>query len=40
MTLPKVCSVVTGHDAQGRPIIAEDGAPPQIIEFKATEYRT
>jgi hypothetical protein len=35
MTLPKVRRIVTGHDAQGRSIIAKDGAPPQIIEFKA-----
>ena len=30
-TLPDVRRVVTGHDASGRSIITEDGAPPRVL---------
>lgn len=35
MSLPTVRRIVTGHNTQGRAIIAMDGAPPEIIEMKA-----
>lgn len=34
-SLPPVRRIVTGHDAQGRAIIAADGALPTVVELKA-----
>jgi hypothetical protein len=33
--LPSVRRVVTGHDADGRAVIASDGAPPTVLEIAA-----
>lgn len=35
MTLSTVRRIVTGHNSQGKAVIASDGAPPKIIELKA-----
>ncbi len=35
MNLPPARRIVTGHNEQGKAIIASDGAPPKIIELKA-----
>ena len=35
MSLSNVRRIVTGHNAQGKAIIAMDGAPPETIELKA-----
>jgi hypothetical protein len=34
MNLPKVRRIVTGHNAEGKAVIAMDGAPPETIERK------
>lgn len=35
MSLPNVRRIVTGHNEQGKAVIATDGAPPQVIELRA-----
>jgi hypothetical protein len=35
MTLPNPRRIVTGHNEQGKAVIAMDGAPPETIELKA-----
>lgn len=35
MSLPPVRRVVTGHNAEGRAIVALDGAPPTVFDLKA-----
>lgn len=35
MNLPPTRRIVTGHNEQGKAVIAMDGAPPNIIELKA-----
>lgn len=35
MTLPPIHRVVTGHDADGRAIVASDGALPTVVEIAA-----
>lgn len=35
MTLPPIHRVVTGHDAEGRAIVASDGPLPTVVELQA-----
>lgn len=35
MTFPPIHRVVTGHDAQGRAIVASDGLLPTVVELEA-----
>jgi hypothetical protein len=35
MKLPEVRRIVTGHNAQGKAVIAMDGAPPRAVELRA-----
>lgn len=35
MTLPPIHRVVTGHDAQGRAVVASDGPLPTVVELQA-----
>ena len=35
MNLPNIRRIVTGHNPQGKAVIAMDGAPPRSIELKA-----
>ncbi|MFN0111837.1 MAG: cupin domain-containing protein [Blastocatellia bacterium] len=35
MSLPAIRRIVTGHNEQGKAVIASEGAPPKIIELKA-----
>ena len=35
MSFPPVHRIVTGHDADGKAIVAIDGAPPTVVELQA-----